>query len=59
MVIAGEGGGGNNEINISLLFFFFLIFLGLQTAAGQELIPSAAWMIIGGNKHVWGWAVCA
>lgn len=40
-------------------FFFFPIFLELQTAAGHELIPSAAWMIIGGNKHVWGWAVCA
>lgn len=51
--------GGNHEVNISpLLLFFFLIFLELQAAAGHELIPSAVWIIIGGNKHVWGWAVC-
>lgn len=57
-----EEQGGNNEVSISPSFFFlffFPIFLELQTAAGHELIPSAAWMIIGGNKHVWGWAVCA
>lgn len=35
------------------------MFLELYDAAGHELIPSAAWMIIGGNKHVWVWAVCA
>lgn len=50
--------GGNNEVNISPSFFLW-IFLELQTAAGHELIPSAVWMITGGNKHVWGWALCA